>query len=123
MFSTLLLITTAPTTKLAYHAYKLAEAMQQAGDKFTVFFYQDAVAIANATVWRGEDQLNLTYLWQQLNIPLAVCVSAALSRGITDAENASRHLISHTNLADGFSLTGLGTLADAMSAAHHVIQF
>ena len=123
MSSTLLLITAPPTSRLSYHAFKLAQAMQQTEQHFAVFFYQDAVSIANADLWRSEDELNLTSAWQSLNIQLPVCVSAALNRGIADEDNAQRHQLQHHNLASGFALTGLGTLADAISQARHVIQF
>lgn len=123
MPSTLLLITASPTSRLAYHAFKLAQAMHQQQQPFSVFFYQDAVSVANASLWRAEDELNLTLAWQNLAIPLPVCVSAAINRGITDQENAARHQLEHINLADGFHLTGLGTLADAITQARHVIQF
>ncbi len=123
MLPTLLLITAPPTSRLAYHALKLAEAMQQSAQPFLVFFYQDAVSIANTSLWYAEDELNLTSQWQKLNIPLPVCVSAALNRGISDEENAKRHHLPNSNLAQGFELTGLGTLAEAISSAQHIVQF
>lgn len=120
---TLLLITAAPSSRLAYHAFSLAQAMQKIQQPLQVFFYQDAVVTANKDLWRSEDELNLTQAWQSLNIPLPVCVSAALSRGVSDTDNAHRHHLQHNNLASGFNLTGLGTLADALQQAKHVIQF
>ena len=86
---TLILITAAPTTRLAYHAFQLACAMKSKQQSLEVFFYQDAVTIANAQLWHAEDELNLTQAWQTLGIPLNVCVSAALSRGVSDAENVT----------------------------------
>ena len=123
MSSTLLLITAPPQSRMAYHAFRLAESMQRQQQPFQVFFYQDGVSVANADLWRADDELNLTEAWQKLNIALPVCVSAALNRGVSDAENAARHQLEHHNLAQGFYLTGLGTLADAISQARHVLQF
>ncbi|MFC3902356.1 tRNA 2-thiouridine synthesizing protein D [Acinetobacter marinus] len=120
---TLILITAAPTTRLAYHAFQLACAMKSKQHAFEVFFYQDAVSIANAQLWHAEDELNLTQAWQSLDIPLNVCVSAALSRGVSDTENAKRHHLAHDNLAEKYCLTGLGTLAEALKNADHVLQF
>ncbi|MDO4223273.1 MAG: sulfurtransferase complex subunit TusD [Acinetobacter sp.] len=129
---TLLLITTAPTHKMMWHAVRLAHALQQQQRPVKVFFYQDAVSIANALTWQPDDQCNLQQQWQQLGIDLPVCVSAALGRGICDAENAQRHGLnqhcsqsngSPSNLAQGFRLVGLGELADAMTQAHRVLQF
>lgn len=119
----LMLLTAPPQSRMAYHALRLAQSMQQQELMFDVFFYQDAVTIANQQLWYAEDQLNLTQQWQQLNIPLHVCVSAALSRGVSDLDNANRHQLEHSNLATGFQLVGLGTLADAIHTASHVIQF
>ena len=54
---------------------------------------------------------------------MAVCVSAALARGITDADNAQRHALHQHNLAQGFELVGLGELADAVQNCTRLIQF
>ena len=49
--------------------------------------------------------------------------SAALNRGITDQENAKRHQLSNSNLAQGFELVGLGELADALQSSARIVQF
>lgn len=121
--STLLLITSAPTSIHAWHALGLAQALQQKGEDFRVFFYQDAVAVANALQWVPDDQRKLTAEWQKLALRLPVCVSAALARGITDEENALRHNIQQHNLAAGFELAGLGELADAVQSSQRLIRF
>lgn len=121
--STLLLITSAPSAILAWHALGLAQALKAKQQKFRVFFYQDAVCVANNLQWVPDDQRNLTIEWQKLAIRLPVCVSAALARGITDQDNAQRHQIHTHNLAQGFDLVGLGELADAVQSADRLIQF
>ena len=123
MSSTLLLITAPPTSRFAFHALCLAQAMHKKQQPFEVFFYQEAVTVAHAALWRSDDELNLTAAWQDLGIELPVCVSAAIMRGITDEDNATRHQLNHCNLATGFKLVGLGTLAEAISQARHLIQF
>ena len=45
--STLLLITSAPTSIIAWHAFGLAKALQDKHEEFRVFFYQDGVQVAN----------------------------------------------------------------------------
>lgn len=120
---TLLLITSAPSSIHAWHAYGLAQALQTKNHDFRVFFYQDGVSVANAMQWVPDDQRNLSSEWQKLGIRLPVCVSAALARGITDPENAQRHHIHTDNLATGFELVGLGELADAVQSAERLIQF
>ncbi|TCB50639.1 sulfurtransferase complex subunit TusD [Acinetobacter sp. ANC 4779] len=121
--STLLLITSAPTSIYAWHALGLAQALKAKNQAFRVFFYQDGVSVANTLQWAPDDQRHLTEEWQKLAIRLPVCVSAALARGITDHENAQRHQISQHNLAQGFELVGLGELADAVQSAQRLIQF
>jgi len=121
--STLLLITSAPTSIYAWHALGLAQALKTKDENFRVFFYQDGVMVANSLQWLPDDQRSLTHEWQKLNIRLPACVSAALARGITDEQNAQRHQISQYNLAQGFELVGLGELADAVQSAQRLIQF
>ncbi len=119
----LILVTASPTTKYAWYALKLAQALQQQQHAIKVFFYQDGVQIANAFLWQPDDQINLQRAWQALGIALPVCVSAGLARGVIDAENAQRHHLQQHNLATGFSLVGLGELVDAITYAERVIQF
>ncbi|WP_334459339.1 sulfurtransferase complex subunit TusD [Acinetobacter soli] len=121
--STLVLITAAPTSVHAWHALGLVQALQDKNEVFRVFFYQDAVHVANDLQWVPDDQRRLTLEWQKLSIRLPVCVSAALNRGITDEENAKRHQLTHYNLAQGFELVGLGELADAVESSTRLIQF
>ncbi|ANF81753.1 sulfurtransferase [Acinetobacter sp. NCu2D-2] len=121
--STLILITSAPSSIHAWHALGLAQALQKKKEDFRVFFYQDGVSVANSLQWVPDDQRRLTQQWQSLEIRLPVCVSAALARGITDAENAQRHNIQQHNLAEKFELVGLGELADAVQSAQRLIQF
>lgn len=123
LMSTLLLITSAPSAIHAWHALGLAQALKAKNQDFRVFFYQDAVSVANNLQWVPDDQRNLTTEWQKLSIRLPVCVSAALARGITDQENAKRHQIPSHNLAQGFELVGLGELADAVQTCDRIIQF
>lgn len=121
--STLILITSAPTSIHAWHALGLAQALHDKQEPFRVFFYQDGVSVANTLQWVADDQRHLTHAWQALNIRLPVCVSAALARGVTDQENAQRHNIQQHNLAEKFELVGLGELADAVQSAQRLIQF
>ena len=121
--STLLLITSAPSSIYAWHALGLAQALKVKNEAFHVFFYQDGVAVANSLQWSPDDQRNLTLEWRKLSVRLPVCVSAALARGITDQENAQRHQIQVYNLATGFELVGLGELADAVQSTDRLIQF
>ncbi len=120
---TLLLLTQPGTSPIAWHAFKLAQSLIQAQHPVQVFFYQDAVTIANSLSWRPQDEPKLGQQWQSLGIDLPVCVTAALNRGISDEDNAQRHQLNNTNLLTGFRMAGLGELADAMMTAKRTIQF
>ena len=92
-----------------------------------VFFYGDSAHIANRLRWQSADQLDLTKEWQSLaeqyQLPLPVCVSTALSRGVSDVDNSSRHQLDGANLAIGFTLVGLSELAMMMQDNCRLIQF
>ena len=118
----LLLLTEPSTSPLAWHGVELAKALIQQNTPVDVFFYQDAASIANRLNWRPSDESNLTELWRVLPIKKRVCVSAALVRGVTDFDNATRHDLSGENIADGFHLVGLGELADLTLQATRVIH-
>lgn len=128
MNTILLLVLSPPRSHLAYHAVKLAQCLKQQQQPFQVFFYQDGCSVADQNLWYADDELNLTAEWQNLEIDLPVCVSAALHRGICDQENAERHtrpnaVALQANLATGFRLVGLGQLANAVAESKHILQF
>lgn len=145
-----LLLTQSPQSHQAAQAFAFAEQLCQQQTPFSVFLYMDAVYMANAFCWQTADQTSLQQQWQQLakthDFRLKVCVSNALSRGITDTQNSERQGItlqnppnsntSNTNienvsnqpntpeatswadnLAQGFDLVGLGELAEDMFLA------
>ena len=122
----LLLLTSSPDTPQAITALQLAQALARRPDELSLFFYQDAVLLANALRWQPADRLDLAAGWVQLarehGLDLPVCVSAALQRGIADAEQAARHQLTGANLRDGFRLTGLGELIERMQQAQRVIR-
>jgi tRNA 2-thiouridine synthesizing protein D len=57
--STLLLITSAPTSIHAWHAFGLAQALHTKGETLRVFFYQDGVQVAKHLQWFPDDQRHL----------------------------------------------------------------
>ncbi len=65
--------------------------------------------------------------WQALNekqgVELHICVAAALRRGVTDATEAVRLGFPAANLQAGFSLSGLGALAQAALTCDRMVQF
>ena len=145
--TTLLLITAHPSHPLAGHAYRYAKAFldkqtiykessveennpqenSKVASKLSLFFYADAAYTANLLRWQVADRSNLTQQWlqlhQQYQMRLPVCVSTALTRGITDEDNSKRHQLPVANVATGFELVGLGELAESLKIADKVIQF
>jgi len=137
----LLLITADPSHPLAHLALRYARAYlknaannKDTNDSVTldnvtlnVFFYGDAAHTANGLRWQSADQINLTKKWQtlaeQFQLALPVCVSTALSRGISDTDNSKRHQLNGDNLATGFSLVGLSELAMMMQGDCRLMQF
>ena len=137
----LLLITADPSHPLAHLALRYARAYltnaansKDTNDNATldnitlnVFFYGDAAHTANGLRWQSADQINLTKEWQtlaeQFQLALPVCVSTALSRGISDTDNSKRHQLNGDNLATGFSLIGLSELAMMMQGDCRLMQF
>lgn len=145
----LLLITADPSHPLAHLALRYARAyLENAANShdindtsstgssdnapaeqplLNIFFYGDSAHIANRLRWQPADQLDLTKEWQtlaeQYQLPLPVCVSTALSRGVSDVDNSTRHQLDGANLATGFTLVGLSELAMMMQDDCRLIQF
>ena len=141
----LLLITADPSHPLAHLALRYARTYLASTDinnndksnnsddlenlpaPLNVFFYADAANTANRLRWQSADQMNITQVWQKLaeqyQLALPVCVSTALSRGISDGENSTRHQLDSENLAAGFKLVGLSELAMMMQGDCRLLQF
>ena len=137
----LLLITADPSHPLAHLALRYARAYltnaannKDTNDNVTldnitlnVFFYGDAAHTANGLRWQSADQINLTKEWQtlaeQFQLALPVCVSTALSRGISDTDNSTRHQLNGDNLATGFTLVGLSELVMMIQDDCRLMQF
>ncbi len=84
----------------------------------SVFFYQDAVSVANNYRSPPSDEPLLINEWQNLTettgIELQTCVAASFRRGVLDKQEADDNDF-ESNLNKHFKITGLGQLAAAMS--------
>ena len=106
-------------------AWMFAKALLEARHTIeSIFFHQDAVSNASAFISPASDEHDLAAEWVRLsveeNIPLNICVSAALRRGIIDREQTSQEMY---NLHPQFNLTGLGSLATSLLTCDRVVQF
>lgn len=124
-----LAIYSAPYTSQASDtAYRFACALLESGHCiYRVFFYQDGVHNASHLTTPPQDETNLPASWQQLaqvhNIDLVVCIAAALRRGVLNQEEAERYEKSTHNLAQEFTISGLGQLVDAAVSSDRLITF
>lgn len=109
----------------AFLAYQVAEELLQAKHIIRqVFFFQEGVSNANALVNPASDEINLVLKWIKLAelhcLQLHLCIAAAQRRGVVDGQTTA---ISTTNLAQGFTLAGLGEFSQAVLKADRVLTF
>ncbi|KFK93038.1 MULTISPECIES: sulfurtransferase complex subunit TusD [unclassified Serratia (in: enterobacteria)] len=124
------LLVTGPAygTQQASSAWQFARALLAAGHRISsVFFYREGVLNANQLTSPASDEFDLIKAWVTLSrqhaIELNVCVAAALRRGITDEREAAQLGLAAANLQEGFTLSGLGALAEAALSCDRLVQF
>ena len=124
------LLVTGPAygTQQASSAWQFAQALLAAGHRITsVFFYREGVLNANQLTSPASDEFDLVRAWvalaQQHGVELNVCVAAALRRGVTDEQEAAQLALVAANLQPGFTLSGLGSLAEAALSNDRLVQF
>lgn len=124
-----LLVTANPySAQGQFSALQFVKAVLEAGHEVKrIFFYADGVLVASRLNHPPSDEINLTKSWARLAIKhdfeLAVCVTAALKRGIINATEAERNAITGENLDPAFELSGLGQLTEAMLESDRLITF
>ena len=117
-----ILVQGSPTSTRACHsALAFAESVADSEHNlFRVFFYQEAVTIGARHFDAPPDEPNLQTQWlalsKQYDIELVICVSAAQRRGISQADD-------HDTVADGFIVSGLGQLIEAMLESDRLVSF
>jgi tRNA 2-thiouridine synthesizing protein D len=124
------LLVTGPAygTQQASSAWQFAQALLAAGHRITsVFFYREGVMNANQLSSPASDEFDLVRAWvalaQQHGVELNVCVAAALRRGVADEQEATQLSLVTANLQPGFTLSGLGSLAEAALSNDRLVQF
>lgn len=94
---------------------------------YRLFFYADGVHNATRLAVPPQGETDLYRDWQTLvsehKLDAVVCIATALKRGLLDATEADRYDKSACNLAPGFTLGGLGLLAEAASLSDRLITF
>ncbi|AEX50281.1 sulfurtransferase complex subunit TusD [Rahnella aquatilis] len=124
------LLVTGPAygTQQASAAYQFALALISSGHHLdSVFFYREGVLNGNLLSAPASDEFDLVRSWQRMaadyQVALNVCVAAALRRGVIDETEAHNQGHGQTNLQPGFTLTGLGSLAEASLTCDRLVQF
>lgn len=123
-----LIVSSSPQDPATRRALHFASALLEAGHGLVrVFFYQDGVHIASRLPVCPQDEENWALRWQAFvrehQLDAVVCISAALRRGVLDVDEARRYFKDADNLAEGFVLSGLGQLHDALQASERVVHF
>lgn len=123
-----ILINAAPFSQQgSASAYQFANAVLAKGHRISrIFFYGDGIYNGSDFSQVAQDEMNLTHCWQQLakgyGVELIICVSAALRRGLLDSVAAEQQN-KISNLASGFTISGLGQLMEAIARADRFITF
>lgn len=90
-----------------------------------VFFFQQAVTIADQHLDWPADEWSPQERWQELandfDVPLDICSAASQRRGLGGAESVEE--AEQVLLADGFRIGGLGILVKASIQSDHLVQF
>lgn len=117
-----ILVQGSPTaTRACHNALEFARAVAESEHSlYRVFFYQEAVGIGHRYFDAPPDEPNLQRAWLDFAaehaIELVVCVSAAQRRGISRDTD-------HNTVADGFVVSGLGQLIEAMLESDRLVSF
>ena len=118
----------AYASQSALSACRFAEAALAAGHNITrVFFYHEGVRTADALAVSPQDEDSVHERWVALHethgVELAVCIAAALKRGILNDDERARYEKTAASLHPAFEIVGLGQLTDALIQADRSITF
>jgi len=118
----------APHAPSSRRALLFAQAALAGGHEIVrLFFYQDGVYNASASVVTPQDELDLPKQWRafvsEKNLDGVVCIAAALRRGVLNEEEAKRYQREAVAVGAPWELSGLGQLHDAVQDADRLICF
>ncbi|GGG49544.1 sulfurtransferase TusD [Pseudohongiella nitratireducens] len=109
-------------------ALKFAQAVLDQGHEiYRLFFYQRGVYHGSSLAVYPQDETDINQAWQSFiaeqQLDAVVCIASAVKRGILNAEEANRYERPSANLADNFTLSGLGQWVDACVHSDRVVSF
>jgi len=116
------------STEAPFTALRFARAALAAGhDIQRVFFYHDGIHTASALTVPPQDEASPVPAWVELaelnGIELAVCIAAALKRGVVDADEQRRYELPGYNVHPAFAIVGLGQLLEAIGSSDRFVTF
>lgn len=116
------------SSQAALSALRFCRAAVAAGHRVPrVFFYHDGVHAASALSVPPQDEASPLSAWVELaesaGIELAVCIAAALKRGIVDADEQRRYELTGISAHPAFSIVGLGQLIEAIGSSDRFLTF
>lgn len=123
-----LLVQSSPSSpSVAAAALKFTQAAIDAGHTiYRIFFYGDAVQLANRNTAQAQDEQDLFEQWrafiEEHQLDAVVCIAAALKRGVLDTQEAQRHQLQAVT-GKPYDLSGLGQLIDACAHSDRLITF
>lgn len=128
MIFSLVIHGTAPTSYAAHSGLNFARAVIDGGHSIArVFFYHDAVRIADGNVVLPQDETSIAEQWREFaqrhQIELNLCIAAALRRGVLNEAEQQRYQRPSANSIAEFEVVGLGQLIEASIVADRVVTF
>ena len=116
------------SSQSASSAVKFAEAAVAAGHKIhRVFFYHDGVRTGDALAVTPQDEESVLERWRELqhshDFELAVCIAAALKRGMLNVDESQRYDKLAASVAPEFVVVGLGQLIEAIMHSDRFVTF
>ncbi|MFK7912632.1 MAG: sulfurtransferase complex subunit TusD [Pseudomonadales bacterium] len=125
---TLIVHGATPDSQAGALALRFADAVLDRGHSlYRIFFYHDAVTVANALRVTPEDEPDQASAWlalaERCGVELAVCIAAAQRRGVINSTEQQRYQKSAASALAGFAIVGLGQMIDAAAQADHCITF
>ncbi len=101
--------------------------IEQQHQVYRIFFYYEAIYQAFHFMTPPDDEVDLVRRWSELaknhDIDLVICISAAQRRGLLFEDEAKKRNKVDNELAEGFRISGLGQLVEAMLEADRFIIF
>ncbi|MEQ8860140.1 MAG: sulfurtransferase complex subunit TusD [Pseudomonadales bacterium] len=116
------------SSQAALSALRFCRAAVAAGHQVArVFFYHDGVHTASAISVPPQDEPSPLADWVELadaaGIELAVCIAAALKRGIVNGDEQDRYDLTASNVHPAFAIVGLGQLIEAIGSSDRFVTF